>query len=178
MKKLAFFALIIFVLTGVTNAQEKKISTDFSMGFQLNQFQNDFGLGLNFTTPYFANKRVALRLRGNLMFNKHISDDVTVWSPYSNVSLGMVGVAGIIGDFIRLYGEGGMITLFPSDDFSSESVVFGGYGVFGFEFYFYQGGNYFIEIGGIGTGAIADKAVNQPVYSNGLMISTGFRIHF
>jgi hypothetical protein len=112
------------------------------------------------------------------MFNEHVSDDVTVWSPYSNVSLGMVGVAGIIGDFIRLYGEGGMIALFPSDNFSSESVVFGGYGVFGFEFYFYQGGNYFIEIGGIGTGAIADKAVNQPVYSNGLMISTGFRIHF
>ena len=37
--------------------------------------------------------------------------------------------------------------------------------------------SYFIEIGGIGTGATADKVANKPIYSNGLMLSTGFRIY-
>ncbi|MBC8485793.1 MAG: hypothetical protein H8D45_07100, partial [Bacteroidetes bacterium] len=80
--------------------------------------------------------------------------------------------------FIRLYGEGGIISLFPSDEFSSEEFVFGGYGLFGFEFYMNSRSNYFIEIGGVGTGATADNITNEPIYSNGLLISTGFRIQF
>lgn len=81
----------------------------------------------------------------------------------------------MVGERIRLYGEGGVITIFPSSDFSSDDMVFGGYGLFGFEFFFGKMGNYFIEIGGIGTGAVADKIINRPIYSNGLSISTGFR---
>lgn len=37
--------------------------------------------------------------------------------------------------------------------------------------------NYFIEIGAVGTGAKADEVVNEPIYSNGLTISTGFRLN-
>ena len=29
-----------------------------------------------------------------------------------------------VGDYVRLYGEGGMIGLFPSDEFSPEDFVF------------------------------------------------------
>jgi hypothetical protein len=51
----------------------------------------------------------------------------------------------------------------------------GGYGLFGFEFFFTKFGNYFIEIGAVGTGAKADKVASKPIYSNGLTVSTGMR---
>jgi len=188
------FAVIVFVLIamiGESNAQEQKISNKFALGFQINQYQKDFGLGLNLTSPYFANNNMAVRFRANLMFNEHFENgsdtdgkdskddkDGTTWTPYSNLSLGFFGVAGIVADFIRLYGEGGVICILPSSEFSSDSYVMGGYGLFGFEFYTYSKFNYFIELGGLGTGASADKIPGEPIYSNGFMISTGFRIQF
>ncbi len=157
--------------------QDRAINHGVGLGYQLIQFQRDFGLGLNFTSPYFAKDRIAVRIRGNLMFNENVQDQITTWTPYSNASLGLIGVGGMIGDHVRLYGEGGIVGLFPSSDFSSERFEFGGYGLFGFEFFMNRASNYFIEIGGIGSGAIADRIDNQPIYSNGLIISTGFRIH-
>jgi len=177
MKKITIVLVIILGLVGSSSAQEQNLNNGFGFGFQLNEYQNDFGLGLNITSPLIANNRLALRLRANLIFNENIQNNETVWTPYSNISLGLVGLAGTINNRIRLYGEGGIIALFPSSDFSTESIKIGGYGVFGFEFFFHKGGNYFIEIGGVGTGAVADKIENKPIYSNGLLISTGFRFY-
>lgn len=75
-----------------------------------------------------------------------------------------------------MYGEGGILGLFPSSDFSSKKFVFGGYGLFGFEFFMNQMNKYFIELGSCGTGAKADKIATKPIYSNGFLISTGFRV--
>ena len=69
------------------------------------------------------------------------------------------------------------IGLFPSDTFSSKSFELGGYGLFGFEFYMAPRNNFFIEIGGVGIGARTGNIVNEPIYSNGLIIAAGFRIH-
>jgi hypothetical protein len=167
---------MVFGLIGTANAQEEMNNNKFEMGFQLNQYQNDFGLGLNLTSPYFTHDFMAVRLRGNFMFNEHVKNNETIWTPYSNISLGLVGVAGKVGDDIKLYGEGGIIGLFPSGDFSSKRFLLGGYGLFGYEFHMNSSSNYFIEIGGVGTNAKADKIMNKPIYSNGLLISTGFRI--
>ena len=98
------------------------------------------------------------------------------WTPYSNVSLGIMSVGGYLTDFLKLYGEGGVIGILPSNRFSTKDVAMGGYGLFGFEFFMQNGFNYFIEIGGIGTGATADKIATKPIYSNGLSVSTGFRV--
>jgi hypothetical protein len=176
MKKLFLVGIMAFLFQGMMMGQDQEISHKFGIGFQLNQFQKDFGLGINVTSPYFAGKHVAIRLRANYMYFEHINDAKTIWSPYTNISLGVIGVAGTICDFIQLYGEGGFIGLLPSDKFSSENFVLGGYGIFGFEFYLQKNFNYFIELGGIGTGATADKLINKPTYSNGFMISTGLRI--
>ena len=171
---LSIIALVAFITT--VNAQENPINKGWGFGFQLNQYQRDFGMGLTATSPFFVHDAIALRARGNFMFYEHPENGTTKWTAYSNVSLGVVGVAGYIGNFMRLYGEGGVIALFPSDDFSSESFQIGGYGLFGFEFFMTHMTNYFVEIGGVGTGAVADKVENEPIYSNGLLISTGFRI--
>src|SRR5690625_3212507 len=109
------------------------------------------------------------------MFNEHLKNQETTWTPYLNATVGLLGEAGWIGDSINLYSEGGVIGLFPSETFSSESLEFGGYGLFGFQFYMAPRNNFFIEIGGVVTGARADKMINTPFYSNELLLSAGFR---
>lgn len=168
--------LAFFFLLFTAGAQDTPLNSGMGFGLQLNQYQRDFGAGLNVTSPYFANDRIALRLRGNVLFHEHPKNAETTWTAYSNASLGVIGVVGYVGN-IRLYSEGGVIGLFPSATFSSESSHFGGYGLFGFEFFFNNRGNYFIEIGGVGTGAKADKLPDKPLFSNGLVIGTGFRFH-
>ena len=174
--------LIITLIVSITSleAQENSnhIRNGFGIGFQLNQYQHDFGLGLNITSPLFLNDIIGVRLRANLMFNENVQDlSNSVWSAYSNLTLGLIGMSGMVGTSVRLYGEGGIIGILPSDEFSSESFVPGGYGLFGFEFFMSSFNNYFIEIGAVGTGAREDKNLTQPIYSNGLLISTGFRFY-
>ena len=181
MKVKVFMLIFVLVATGAVAgyAQEKPLNHKLALGFHLNQNQQDFGFGLQITTPYFANRKVAVRLRGSLMWNQHLNDEsITVWSPYSNMSLGVVGIGGEVASFLRLYGEGGVVIMFPSSDFSTKSYQFGGYGLFGFEFFMDSNNSYFIEIGGIGTGAVADKVVGKPIYSNGMLINVGFRYQF
>ena len=177
MKRILILVSIMTLVTCSLNAQENSISTGFSFGFQLNQYQKDFGLGLSVTSPYFIHDRIAIRMRGNLMYNEHLKDEKITWTPYYNLSLGVVGVTAYVAGSIKLYGEGGLIALIPSSDFSDKNFVLGGYGVFGFEFYPGTRGCYFIELGGVGTGATADKIPSNPIYSNGFLISTGTRFH-
>ncbi len=177
-KRISYSTLAFFCFFSVTCfGQDNPLNNGVGFGFQLNQYQKDFGAGLTITSPYMANDKFAVRIRGNMMFHEHVTEtQTTTWTPYSNASLGLVGVVGHVGN-VRLYSEGGVIGLFPSDEFSSERTNFGGYGLFGFEFFFNNSGNYFIEIGGVGTGAKADKLPSQPIFSNGLIIGTGFRFH-
>ena len=169
---LSFIVFLSFHLL----SQENKRPNGFSFGFQLNEFQNDFGIGVNVASPAFLYGKVAVKLRGNLMFHQHPENDETTWTPYSNFTFGLVSGRTEISKAVRLYGEGGVIGLLPSSDFSSEDFEFGGYGLFGFEFFINNNNIYFIEIGGVGTGATADKIPSQPIYSNGLLLSAGFRV--
>jgi hypothetical protein len=175
-----YLSLSLLLLTGLGMAQEAPMNNGLAIGFHLNQHQNDFGLGLNITSPYFIDDRLAVRLRGNMNWHQHIevASNETTWSPYFNFSLGVIGVGGYIGEHIRLYGEGGVIALLPSDEFSDESSHLGGYGLFGFEFFMGPNRNYFIELGGMGVGATADKIPGQPIYSNGFLTNVGYRHQF
>lgn len=169
---------LLLICVATVNAQQVNSRNGVGAGLQINQYQQDFGAGLNLTSPYVANDKLAFRLRGNILFHEHVQGNETTWTPYVNTSAGLIAVSGAAGDAIRLYSEGGVVGLFPSSKFSSEDFVFGGYGLFGFEFFISDSNNYFIEIGGIGTGAKADQLPADPVYANGLLISTGFRVHF
>lgn len=171
--------LITFQSVCLINAQNKEagLNNGFGFGFNVNQYQNDFGMGLNVTSPYFANDQVAIRIKGNLMFTENIKDSVTRWTPYAQFSMGIVGIGGMVGESTRIYGEGGMVALNASDEISSAGLVLGGYGLLGFEFFANSSLNYFIEIGGIGTGARADRLINKPMYSNGFLIGAGLRIN-
>ena len=153
--------------------------TGISLGFQLHEVQNDFGLGAVITSPTFLYDRVAVRLRGCMSFLQHTeaatNHTTTTWTPYFWGSASLVGFSSEIAERIRLYGEGGIVMLFPSEEFSNGESVLGGMGLFGFEFFIWKGLSYTIELGGMGVGAKADKIPGAPIYSNGFAIMTGFR---
>ncbi len=183
--KIKYVILIIFIfVSNIANAQTddgfEKRASYFSYGFNLNQYQDDFGLGLNITSSYFWHNRMAVRLKANYQWLEHIPISGTeyTWTGYENVQLGLIGVGGFIANSIRLYGEGGIMGIFPNSAFSDKNFVFGGYGLFGFEFYMsgkdIRVPSYYIEIGSMGS-AIADKLPAKPIYSNGLTISVGIR---
>jgi hypothetical protein len=153
-------------------------SDNVAVGFHISQFQNDFGIGLNLTSPFFA-KNLAFRLRTNLMWNEYlpIGEIETVWASYTNSQLGILLRTPVIENRINLYSEGGTIILFPNNKFSSSRNVIGGYGLFGFEFLPTETLNYFLELGGIGTGAQTERAEVIKVYSNGFLISVGMRFN-
>ena len=67
-------ALIIIVFASNVQAQDEVINTGYGFGSQILQFQRDFGLGLNITSPYFGHDKIAVRLRGNLMFNENVQN--------------------------------------------------------------------------------------------------------
>lgn len=173
MKKITFvLTTALLSLSSFIYAQEKN---SFGVGININQFQNDFGLGVHIISPYFANNSVAVRLGANLQWLQHIDNNETTWSPYSNIQLGFRGRHQIIENKLFVYGEGGTVLILPNSAFSTKQKLFGGYGLFGFEFSYSNRLGYFIELGGMGTGAKADKIQSQPIFSNGFTASTGFR---
>ena len=111
----------------------------------------------------------------------HFDGDITQWKAYHNVKIGVVSVGATICDQIRLYGEGGTSIVIMDNNFSAKQMTFGGYGVFGFEFFMTKIDkaflSYYIELGGIGSGAVAEKINTKPIISNGFLITTGLRIY-
>ena len=178
MKRMILPAFLVLCFSQAALAQDSEISHQFGLGLQVTQHQNDFGVGLHATSPYFWNHAVAVRLRGNLMFYQHPQGGLSTWTPYYNLSLGIIGASLYAGEHIRVYGEGGAIVLFPSPVFSSQSMHFGGYGLFGVEFYVAKRANLFMEIGGMGSSATADLINSKPIYSNGMIINAGYRVQF
>jgi hypothetical protein len=147
-----------------------------SFGFNINQVQNDFGLGIDIVSPYFSNSKIAVKLGGNFKWLEHLEFSETTWTPYQNIQIGIRGRQFIMEDKLFIYGEGGSVLLFPNTKFSTESTKFGGYGIFGFECKPTDQFGFYFEMGGVGTGATADKITNKPIYSNGFLTNVGFRI--
>jgi len=172
--------LLVFAILAITTAQGQEddpLPKGMSFGFNISEIQNDFGVGIDFASPYFLADRVGIRARANLRWFEHIDENLSsTWSPYGQFSLGVVSVAREFSDVLRLYGEGGVIGIVPDETFSSESFEFGGYGLFGFEFFVMPKLNYYMEIGGVGTGARADGVIGDPIFSNGLSVAAGFRV--
>ncbi len=173
---LATVTFIVFLGISSTNAIAQVADNKLGIGFRISQVQNDFGIGLDLISPYFANAKVAVRVGGSFQWLEHVRGTETTWTPYQNGQVGVRGRQFVIDDKVFVYGEGGFIIIFPNDEFSAESTEFGGYGLFGFEFKPHDKFGFYLEVGGVGTGAVADKIVNRPIYSNGFLTNAGFRV--
>src|SRR5690625_5459155 len=83
-KTLILIARVFFIPLQKITAQTSEPRNNMSIGFQINQYQDDFGIGINATSPFFIYQKVAVRLRSNLMFNEHLKNQETTWTPYLN----------------------------------------------------------------------------------------------
>lgn len=180
MKKTITISAILLLTAALainTQARDSKPANKPSLGFSISQYQKDFGIGVHFLTPYFFNDILAVKIGGNIQWLEYSNPDAG-WTPYGNLQLGVRGREFIIENKVSLYGEGGLVIILPNSKFSSRNFQAGGYGLFGFEFMLDSGISYFIEMGGIGTGACADKVPGRPIYSNGFLTNVGFRYSF
>ncbi len=156
---------------------QDRVFDKISIGFQLVKLQNEFGFGIHLLTPEFKNLRLNAKI--NLNWLNHVDNQTNqTWTEFLNNQVG-INYHSSITNRINLYSEGGVVFIFPNNSFSDETISFGGYGLFGFEFFFTENTrrnpSYFIELGGIGTGAVANKVVSNPIYANGFLISVGYR---
>jgi hypothetical protein len=162
----------LFLDASTTCNAAQTIPNKFEIGFSLSQYQKDFGIGLHVVSPYFIRKTVAIKAGTNIQWFEDFK------TTYQNIQLGIRGRSFMVTHNISMYGEGGPFIILPNSDFSSQSLVLGGYGLFGFEFKIVPRFAYFIELGAVGTGAIADKLESKPVYSNGFLTNVGLKIGF
>ena len=184
-RNLAVAAFFVFVVLAAAVAGEDpgrplvrgsaqlKTST-FSMGVELFEFGGDFGFGASLTSPWFLGNHAAVRVSGFAAYRD------TGWNPYFGVRAGLAGGTLMSSADIRLYGDGGLLVLFPSALSDSSDAVFGGYGRFGFEFFIdpaESGVSYFMELGANGVAAIADREPGAPLYANGFSVTTGLRLY-
>lgn len=176
MKNLKTLTIILLTALPVYTSAQAENNEKFRIGFQLNEVHNDFGLGVNLSSPAILNKSFELHLRTNLMFYEYVKETKMVWESYFNILLGISSVPYKISESVSLYGEGGGIVVIPSYKFSKQTTEIGGYGLFGFEFYFSDNYCFFLEAGAVGTNAVADKVVSKPIYSNGFLTSVGWKL--
>lgn len=171
--------LCLIFLIDNSNARAQGSSNSVSIGFELDRYHNEFGYGLNVSSPFFANDSVAIRGAATQAFYEGTVDEETgeqKWTGFGVYKLGVVG-GRIVRGFMRMYGFGGLAYVTPAKKFSDKSSVTGGFGGFGFEFISDRDLNYFIELGSIGTGARADKLPGKPIYANGFLQTVGFRYY-
>lgn len=182
-KNLAVVLLIVItlafpVLAGAQESASESFapgSGNVSFGFDLLDRAGSFGIGAEITSPYFIWERLAVRARGELIW------DEFEWNIFSLARAGIVAVGGYLNDSVRLYGEGGVVFAFLPVALTDKDFVFGGYGHFGFEFlmntFDHSHLGYFIELGANGINIHADKLADQSLV-NGFATTTGLRFYF
>ncbi len=156
-----------------------------SAGFSVQRLQDDFGGGAQVSSPAFASESIRLTLGGGMAFFPHdlTSEGQERWTPYGHARLVVEAGHRLAGSPARLYGVGGPVLLFVPDRLSEKHLVLGGWGGFGFEIAQRKdnlddaGTSYFVEFGGIGTGASASRLPTQPIFANGFLINVGFRAY-
>ena len=169
--------LIAMFLLGSLNTVHSQ-SSNWRVAFQLSEMSGDFGQGVMIESPSIVKNIFTLKLRGNAYYLNHDLDGKNEWSPYFSGTLGISSQPARVSKSIELYGEGGVVMILPNSEFSASDQEFGGYGLFGFNFLFDPAFSYFIEAGGVGSGAIAELTDNERIYANGFFVQVGFKIHF
>ena len=183
MKKLLASVLIfssIYCKAQLTSTETIK-SNNFAIGYNLNEFAHDFGVGVNLTSPYFVKNKLAIKVSENYqVLSYHDYSGTIMLAGYNNIKAGIVTKAPSLNKIMRVYSEGGMVLILCPKAFSDKTLRFGGYGILGFEFFKNtekDNFSYFIELGAMGAAAVANKLPGAPIYANGFMTSVGFRVY-
>lgn len=170
---IAFLSIFIILNTNHLVAQER-----FRVGFQIAQLQNDFGLGVQLNLPVFK-RQITLQLAATNHWREIRREGTLEATSYQALRLGTMG-GWMVAEKIKVYGAGGVMVVLPGNELASKSSFWGGYGVFGFEFFAgqAQGSSLFLEMGGGGANGTADRVAGQPTMGAGLLLQSGLRVAF
>lgn len=179
MKKLMTLTAMVLILSSGFYAKE----TPFAVGFGVSDSAGNLGLNLEASSPSFAQDFLIIRLESQIDFLSAYRNNPDVeWEMFSTHRLGLVGTGGWNSDTIRLYGEFGPVLALPCSTISDDTMQWGIYGLFGFEFFIASKEEstiaYYLEAG---TNALFDSADNiagDPDYYSGFTARTGIRFYF
>jgi hypothetical protein len=150
-----------------------------AVGWEISSFANNYAFGARLDTPRFARRTVHVQIGASLAWVQGVplGESDTTWAPYTLLRIGIVRSTPIGSLPLRFYGGGGLALVLPTNDVSGQSAQGGGYGLTGLELSVPENGGarWFVEVGGMGTGAKADRLANSPIYANGFTIGWGFR---
>jgi hypothetical protein len=151
-----------------------------SVGVQGGHYDMDAGVAIQVTTPLFFSESFSLRFTGAVQWLETYYQRRLDLIPYHSVRTGLVYNLPM-EDRARVYFEAGSFMIFPNKSFSHKELVNGGYGVIGAEFFFYQHSrlvvSYFAEMGFTALDTKAERLQDERSYSNGLLVTTGFRFY-
>jgi len=174
MKNYILSIFLVLLCSGKSHCQSRNST---SVGFKISKVQDDFRLGLDVISPYFVHNKIAVRFSANNSWFEHILEGISTWTPYQSIQLSMRSRQFVIDDKLFIYGDGGLMFLFPNDDFSSKNLALGGYGLVGVEFKSSNLNAFYLEMGGMGNSVRADNIPTSPSFSNRFITNTGFRFY-
>jgi hypothetical protein len=176
MQKSIFFPAVCSFILSFTSFAQAQSGKPFRVGFQTQELKGDFGLGLSLNIPVV--KWIGLRIMGNQHWLDLPGETENRTAHFQTLRVGLAPDGWQVAEKIRVYGEGGVLFIFPENALSPDNVVAGGYGVFGFEFFTERmfGSSLFIEAGGSSAGIRADRQPGTPAFGAGMLLGAGFRI--
>ncbi len=179
-KKFSLVAIVTLSPTiALANAMEDRYDS-FSLGYAIGSDNGSFSTGIEATSPWFLDSRLALQAKVFQSWFTHAENETTgeeSWLPFTSYKLGVMGGSLSTNNFMRMYGAGGFLLIVPNAKMSAKKSALGSYGAFGFEFLSGHSLNYYIELGANGISAHADKQPRKPIYSNGFSTVVGFRYY-
>ncbi len=172
---LLFIAVVLlFVHLEPLQAQDKK---PVRVGFQLQELQTSFGMGLNVTLPmpgYWPSVRVA----GNWHWLEVPGEADSQLADFQTFRIGLASDGWQIAEKIRVYGEGGALFINAGNHLSNNPLTPGGYGLFGFEFFTSSlgGSSLYLEMGATSAGLRVERPDGTPRFGAGFLLGAGFRV--
>ena len=141
-------------------------NTGWGLGFDLPGIGADYGVGMTITTPTFYKDILAIRMRYNRINNHG-----------SQYTLGLLGFDGMAGA-VRLYGEGGFLMNYKTQNIDGVTAGIGIYAQFGFEFFPASHNCYFIEMGIIDHNGVVETPTGVDYFGGAFISRVGFRYFF
>jgi hypothetical protein len=182
----AMVAMLVFSATeaGAQTAVEPSSNVGSAVGAAVHRLQDNFGLSGNWSSPAFFDGTARITAGGGVAwypYGTKASGDQD-WVPFGHSRVVMESGHRVGRAPLRLYGFGGAMLIFRSERLSDDVLAVAGIGGFGFEFFVPADtidapASYFIEIGGVGSGARATKLPGHPILMNGFMVQSGIRFY-
>jgi hypothetical protein len=172
----------LFILLSLSSPMlHAQNSTEFnekwSLGYQLNEIENNFGYGVHLQTPLlFHNASLKWRINRQYFSLIDTNDQSEDWLPYYNSMLSMVFYGENHGN-IQAYSESGFALTIPPSEFNDRAVGLKGFGLFGMRVFLNSSFAFFFEAGGIGGSGSGNYNSISYNIDSGFFFSSGFTLN-